>query len=40
MDKQIQKLKQYLERYLGKTKAQIYSEYGKPETISDNNIWF
>ena len=40
MDKQIQKLKQYLERYLGKTKAQIYSEYGKPETISDKNIWF
>ena len=40
MDKQIQKLKQYLEKHLGKTKAQIHSEYGKPETISDNNIWF
>ena len=36
MDKQIQKLK----KHLGKTKAQIHSEYGKPETISDNNTWF
>ena len=29
MDKQIQKLKQYLEKHLGKTKI-----------ISDNNTWF
>ena len=40
MDKQIQKLKQYLEKYLGKTKAQIHSDYGKSEIISDNNTWF
>ena len=40
MDKQIQKLKQYLEKYLGKTKAQIHSDYGKPEIISDSNMWF
>ena len=40
MDKQIQKLKQYLEKHLGKTKAQIHSEYGKAEIISDNNTWF
>ena len=40
MDKQIQKLKQYLEKYLGKTKSQIHSDYGKPEIISDSNTWF
>ena len=40
MDKQIQKLKQYLEKYLGKTKAQIHSDYGKSEIISDSNMWF
>ena len=40
MDRQIQKLKQYLEKYLGKTKAQIHSDYGKSEIISDSNMWF
>lgn len=40
MDKQIQKLRQYLDKHIGKTKIQIHSEYGKLEIISDNNIWF
>ena len=40
MDKQIQKLKQKKKKYLGKTKAQIHSDYGKSEIISDSNMWF
>ena len=39
MDKQIQKLKQYIKNYLGKTKSEILEELGKPVIISDSNIW-
>lgn len=39
MDKQIQKLKQYLIKYLGKTKSEISAEWGRPVIISDENIW-
>jgi len=41
MDKQIQKLKQYLESYLSFSHKQIRLQFGAPDkAISDNDIWF
>jgi hypothetical protein len=40
MDRQIQKIKQYLEKYLGRNKSQIRSEFGKAKILSDKNMWF
>ncbi len=40
MDKQIQKLQNYLKKYFGSSKSQILTEWGNPQTISDENLWF
>ena len=36
MKKHIQKIKKYLEKYLGNTKQQIFNEFGIPATEYDS----
>lgn len=40
MDKQIQKLKNLVDKHLHQTKEEIYKKWGKSLQDSDNEIWF
>ncbi len=40
MDQQIQKLTNYLTKYLGKTVNYVEEQLGKPKTFPGSNIWF
>lgn len=39
MDHQIQKMKDHVEKYLGKSSSQILAQRGKPEICQNNDIW-